>query len=368
MRIEQLATPGFLVDMAKLERNMQEIAALCRQHGKKLVPMLKTHKSTAIAQLQGKYGAEGFLTGTIDEAERLVQAGYDHIMLAYPVAAHANISRVMAMARSAHVTLSFDGTAAAEQWSAALEDTGMTIDYLIIVDCGLHRFGVRPEEVPGLAGGLERFTRLKFKGIATHPGQVYGVRSPEDVKIVAQEEAAALEQARQLLLEQGYPVEIVATGSTPTIPFAVQNPIITMLRPGNYIFYDAIQVALGMVPAERCALTVLATIISQPAADTFIMDAGSKCLGLDKGAHSLSLVSGYGCVRNHPELTVDSLSEEVGKLRVKGSTRLQVGDKIEVIPNHACAAANMTSFLIGHREGMVEGYLAVDARGGLNKR
>ncbi|SMC88155.1 alanine racemase [Sporomusa malonica] len=368
LRTNQLTTPSFLVDLDKMELNIREMAELCKTNGKKLCPMVKTHKSTGVAALQAAHGADNFLVGTLDEAERLQQQGYQELVLAYPVAAAENIARVIDLAKRAHVILSFDGVEAAAEFEAMLLQEQIALEYLIIIDCGLHRFGVQPDIVLTLAQDLSKFSRLKFKGIATHPGHVYGKSTAAEVAAVAKAEIDALEKAADLLSNAGYAVEIVATGSTPTVPFAARSKMITTLRPGNYIFYDAIQVALGVVPPERCSLTVLATVIANPDKNLFIMDAGSKCLGLDKGAHSVSLVNGYGIIKDHPELMVESLSEEVGKIRVNGNTGIKVGDKIEIIPNHACAAANMTSFLTGHRNGICERTIAVDARGGSNMK
>lgn len=363
--VNQLTTPGFLVDLDKLEHNIRELADLCSANNKQLCPMIKTHKSAEIAALQAEFGAASFLAGTLDEAEELDRYGYKRIVLPYPVATDENIARVIRLSRSADITVSFDGAEAARKFESQLVNEGRLLEYLIIIDCGLHRFGVIPDEVLELARELSGFPHLSFKGIATHPGQVYGKTNMAEVEAVAREEIVALEQAKKLLSSAGYNVEIVATGSTPTIPFTVKNKTITTLRPGNYVFFDAIQVALGVVPAERCSLTVMASIIANPGKDIFIMDAGSKCFGLDKGAHSVALLKGYGIVKGHPELTVEALSEEVGKLRACGGTDLKVGDKIEIIPNHACAAANMTNFLIGCRDGLVERVLSVNARGGL---
>ncbi len=367
-KIEALTTPSFLLDLTKLEENLKDMAELCRSYGKKLCPMVKTHKSAAIAALQAKYGLDSFLTGTLDEAEMLIANGHTEIVLAYPVAGAENIARVLAMATKAHVTLSFDGLEVAREFDRALGKTGVVMDYLIIIDCGLHRFGVEPDGVVALAQALSGLTQLRLKGIATHPGHVYGKSDLAGVALVAAEEMQALQTASDALRAAGFPVAVVATGSTPTAPMAVQDNNVTTVRPGNYAYYDAIQVALGVIPEERCAFTVLATVVANPKENLFIMDAGSKCFGLDKGAHGVALLNGFGIVKGHPELVVESLSEEVGKLRVTGQTSLAIGDKIEIIPNHACAAGNMTSYLIAHRDGNVEDVLNVDARGGAAKR
>lgn len=367
-RITQLTTPSFLVDLDKMHQNIQDVSELCRVHDKLLCPMVKTHKSIELAKLQKAQGASGFLVGTLDEAENLVQHGFTEIVLAYPVAATENIARVVKLAKQAHIVLSFDGIDAALQMQDMLINESLQIDYLIIIDCGLHRFGVKPDQAVDLAKELSKLSALTFKGISTHPGHVYGIQDLADIETVAKEETDALENAKNLLSQAGFAVEIVATGSTPTLPFVVGNKTVTTLRPGNYVFYDGIQVALGIAAIDRCALTVLATIIANPSEGVFLMDAGSKCFGLDKGAHSATLVNGYGIIKEHPELTVEGLSEEVGKIRASTLTTLKVGDKIEVIPNHACAAVNMSSFLLGHRKGIVEKVICIDARGGINRK
>lgn len=363
-QLKELLTPSFLVDLNVLEYNIKEMAQLAQENDQELWPMLKTHKSMAIAKMQQVAGAKGFLTGTIDEAEKLAEMGYTEIMLAYPVAAKENLQRVIELASKTHLILSLDGLEAAAQMDEALQGTKQCLDYLIIVDSGLHRFGVPPENILNLANNLGKFKQLVFRGIATHPGHVYGASGDAQVKSIAQEEVGVMATAKELLEGAGYQVEIVATGSTPTVELVAKSPVLTALRPGNYVFYDALQVALGVVPETRCALTVLATIIANPQPDLFIMDAGSKCFGLDKGAHGISLTSGYGIVKGHPELVVEGLSEEVGKIRAQGQTTLKVGDKIQVIPNHACSSANMTNYLIGYRDGQVAEIMYIDVRGG----
>jgi D-serine deaminase-like pyridoxal phosphate-dependent protein len=369
VNIRDLATPSFLLDLDVCEANIRDVAAVCARTGAELWPMVKTHKSTAIARRQKAAGAAGFLTGTLDEAEQLAAAGFTNLMHAYPVAGRENLARVISLARQARrLTVALDGPAAARALASALDAADAALDYLIIVDSGLHRFGVPPAQAAELAAALAGYKQLRLKGIATHPGQVYAAAAPEGVATAARAEVAALAQARDALLKRGFAVPVVAAGSTPTAAHAAASGVATVLRPGNYVFYDNAQIALGVVPAERCALTVLATVLSRPRPDTLIIDAGSKCFGLDKGAHGTSLTAGFGLVRDHPELTVAGLSEEVGKLAVSGDTALAVGDKLAVIPNHACAAANLTSWLVGHRQGRVEETIAIDMRGNARLR
>ena len=195
-----------------------------------------------------------------------------------------------------------------------------------------------------------------------HPGQVYGLSSPDGVPAVTKQEKDVLESAAAKLTEAGFPPEIVSTGSTPTFFGALDSPVINIFHPGNYVFNDALQMGLGAAEEGDCALTVLATVISHPSEGKYLIDAGSKCFGLDQGAHGNSSVKGFGHIIGHPELVVTGLSEEVGKLTAEGPTDINVGDQLRIIPNHSCSTANFTSYYIAVRGDVIDRTIAVDLR------
>lgn len=362
MQVSDFTSPKSIVQLDVLEENIMEIAELCRDNNKELWPMVKTHKSTYIADLQLKYGAVGFLTGTVDEAEKLIDYGIKRIMLAYPVAGKSNIERVITLAKKAKVILSLDGIEAAKQINDILKGHKMFMEYLLVIDSGLHRFGVSSEDALLLANEINELKSLKLIGISTHPGHVYKATNSDEVKLAALDEINALTTVKKELTENGYDIDIVATGSTPTLKYILDCKEINVIRPGNYVFYDNIQTSLGIVDEKRCALTVMATITAHHD-DYFVMDAGSKCLGLDKGAHGNSLIKGFGVVKGHPELIIEGLSEEVGKIKILAPTSLHIGDKINIVPNHSCSAANMTSYLLGVRDNKFEKLIDIDMRG-----
>jgi D-serine deaminase-like pyridoxal phosphate-dependent protein len=364
MKIKELSTPSFLVDLDQLDRNIKSIQNLCDDNGKELWPMVKTHKSTQIAKMQINAGAKGFLVGTLDEAEILAKEGIEKITYAYPVASEENINRIIEINKNTEMYISIDCKEQLQILDDKLKEDNMKIKALIIVDSGLGRFGVEPENVVGLAKEVEKYKNIELVGISTHPGQVYSSRNMEDVKKYANQEVDSMKVAKNKLIEAGCKVDMVATGSTPTMSFAAKDGNITVLRPGNYVFYDNIQMSIGLVEEDDCALTVLATVVSHPKEDLFLIDAGSKCFGLDKGAHGISLMRGYGYVKGHPELIVSDLSEEVAKVKVEGETNIKIGDKIRIIPNHACSSANFTNYLIGHRGDEIEEIIHIDMRGG----
>lgn len=363
MNLSELKTPSILLDLDIAESNLKKYHHLAQDAGKQVWPMVKTHKSLYLAKLQALTGCSGFLCGTLDEAEMLADAGFQNIMYAYPVSTKESVSRVICLARKCNFIIRLDSVETAKYINGCLEDADIKLNYTIIIDSGLHRFGVAPHKVTEFLKEVMDCKNLVWKGISTHPGHVYSAQLPEEVPQYVQDERKAIHLSVDRLHEAGYKPEIVSTGSTPTFCGELEDPYINILHPGNYIFHDYIQMSLGIAKEKDCALTVLASVISNPSSDRLICDAGAKCLGLDKGAHGNAAITGHGYVINHPEITVTGLSEEVGKLQINGCTDLKLGDKIQIIPNHSCSSANLTDYFIGIRNGKIEGVIYVDARG-----
>lgn len=367
MKINELSTPNFILDLDALENNLKTVQDLCNKNNKELWPMTKTHKSTKLAKMQIEFGAKGLLVGTIDEAEAFVESGIESITFPYPIANVSNIKRAINLSKKARIILSFDNVNSAKLWNDELVKENMTIEYFILINSGLNRLGVTPENSPNLAKELAQFQNLKLIGISTHPGHVYAVTSPKEILTISNQEIERMSTAKKLLVDNGFEINVVASGSTPTFFDVVDDSSLDVLRPGNYPFYDNIQLSLDICKEDDCSLTALGTIISRPSEDLFIVDVGSKCLGLDKGAHGSALITGFGKVKGHDELNIIGLSEEVGKIQILGETKLQVGDKVQIIPNHSCSCANMTSYLVGYRGEDVVEIIDIDVRGNSKK-
>lgn len=368
MNIQELQTPAILLNLDYMEHNLKKYCDAAAQNGKQIWPMIKTHKSTELARLQLKYGCTGFLCGTLDEAETLAADGIQNIMYAYPVATEVSISRVIKLAQQCCFIIRIDGLDSARAINESAAKADVNVNYTIIVDSGLHRFGIKPEKVLEFAESMKQFEHLTFKGISSHPGHVYGASCAEELAQYVDDEVQSIATAADALRSAGYELEIISSGSTPTFWGAIPDKNIGIYHPGNYIFNDAIQLSTKTATEEECALYILASVISHPSDDLFICDAGAKCLGLDQGAHGNTSIKGFGVVKGHPELTVYSLSEEVGKFHIEGKTDLKVGDKVLIIPNHSCSSANLTSHYIGVRGETVDHVIDVNIRGNSTKK
>jgi len=363
---EELDTPAVLVDLTVLKENIAAMAAFAQKHGLKLRPHVKSHKTREIAELQLAAGATGLTVAKLDEAEAMVAAGFKDILIAYELIGEVKLRRLLDLTRRAYLSVLIDSEIGARQLSAAAASQGLEIPCLIEIDSGLGRTGVRPgQPAVELARAVKSLPGLKLTGLLTHAGHAYGAKNQTELNRIAQFEAESLLQTARLLEEEGWSGLALSVGSTPTVRISGTFPGITEIRPGNYVFNDATQIALGVAREEECALTVLTTVISRPAPDRAVVDAGAKTLALDRGAHGTALLNGYGLVKNHPEYMIERLSEEHGILALPPNSPLQVGDRLEVIPNHACPVVNLTDYLYIVEQGKVTGQWRVIARGGV---
>jgi D-serine deaminase-like pyridoxal phosphate-dependent protein len=361
--VDELDTPAILVDLDVLEENVRRMAAFAAARGVALRPHTKSHKTVGIAERQRATGSQGLTVAKLDEAAGYLSAGFDDIFVANEVVGVDKWERLAAMQARGKVAIGVDNAAAADALDDVARAAGVRIPVLIEVDSGLQRAGVQPGDAAlVLAQHLAGLRGLDFRGVFTHAGHAYGAHSPEEVAVIGRAEGGLLVETARLLRANGVACDVVSVGSTPTALHSGAVDGVTEIRPGNYVFYDRMQVPLGSARAEDCSLTVLARVISRPTLDRAVLDAGSKTFALDRGAHGIEAVAGFGQDVRYG-LVIQRLSEEHGVLSVDGQL-IGVGDRLRIVPNHACTVANLADVLVGVRGDVAVEALPVMVRGG----
>ncbi len=342
MTLSSLRTPAVLIDKAKALRNLDRMQAEANAHGVRLRPHSKTHKSPLVAQWQIDRGAIGICCAKLGEAEVFVNAGITDIRLPYPLNP-ANADRVVALLNRAHLSFIVDHPEVARQWSDAMLRRGKQVDVLVKVDVGFHRCGINPAagDAVAMIRGVAALPGLRLKGLLSHAGHAYHAHSEDELTAMAGAEAQTMTELAERCRKAGVTIGEISAGATPPARFSIQQKGFTEYRPGNYVYFDRTQVALGAATLEDCALTVLATVVSKPAPDRVIFDSGSKTLTND-GARGFTPAPGFGVVVDHPNLLIERLSEEHATVRVAdGKTTLEPGDRVRIIPNHSCVVSNL---------------------------
>jgi D-serine deaminase-like pyridoxal phosphate-dependent protein len=332
MQLEDLDTPVLTVDLDAVGRNIARMQRYCDEHGLALRPHVKTHKLPELARLQVEAGAHGIACQKLGEAEIFAEAGFEDILISFPLIGPAKVARLRALAERARVCVAVDSDAGLDALA------GVDVDVLVECDTGGGRTGVQsPEAAASLALRTDR-----LRGLMTYP-------MPPGT-------GAWLRRTLDLIGD----VQTVSVGGTPTARVAHELGIATELRVGTYVYGDRACVANGATPLEDCALRVLASVVSTPTRDRAILDAGTKALTSDPAAGA----DGYGLLVEHPEAAVYRLNEEHGIVDVSRCEQPpRIGDRVSVVPNHACGATNLYDEIVLHREGIVVDTLPILARG-----
>ena len=344
----EIDTPAILVDLDIAESNIEKFQAHCNKHGLRLRPHIKTHKLPLLAKQQLKAGAIGITCQKISEAEAMISQGdIEDVLITFNIVGAEKLRRLRAIADRVTVSVVADNAATVDGLAEAFSDSDKPLPVLVECDTGGARCGViSPEDAAELAAYIEKQSGLTFGGLMTYPP--IGKESEVQDWLV---------RAKELIENTGVDVPVISNGGSPGMWHAQDVPIATEYRIGTYIYNDRSLQDRGACTWDDCALSILVTVVSVPTGDRAVIDAGSKVLTSD-----LLGLDGHGHVLGRPDIKVAGLSEEHGVLQAP-AINLKVGDRLRIIPNHACVVSNMLDEVQLIRGNKVLGPSQVVARG-----
>lgn len=324
--LNELDTPCVLIDIDRVEANLKRGQAQADALGVALRPHIKTHKIPRFALRQVELGAVGITVQKLGEAETMADGGLDDLFLPYNILGAAKLARLRALNERVTLKVTADSPDTVAGYARTFAASEKPLVVLVECDTGLGRCGVQtPAQALALARQIAMAPGLALGGLMTYPAAG---------KIAQSDRWMA--DAVALLAEAGLECAVVSGGNTPDL-YRLEKSVVTEIRPGTYIYFDRGQVSLGAAGWDDCALTVLATVVSRPTAHRIVIDAGSKSLTSD-----LFGLTGYGVIMGDTGVTVTSLSEEHGVIELEtASDQPRVGDRLRIIPNHACPVSNL---------------------------
>lgn len=357
--IDELDTPSLCLDLDILEDNIRSMANICRSAGVAWRPHSKGHKTPEIARRQIDAGAIGVTCAKLGEAEVMAAGGVEDILIANQVVGPRKMQRLVDLCRSARPIIAVDHPIQLEAMSAAADAGGVTVRVLIEVDIGLERAGVAPGEATvRLARQVVELPALVLEGIMGYEGHLLTVPDPDEK---AQRIAACLDllgETKAALQQAGLPCEIVSAGGTGSYKYTIRSPHVTELQAGGLIFMDAFYRHACQVSEFGNALTLLTTVVSRPAADRAIIDAGQKAH--NKQIHEPEVIG-------HADIRVTRLSAEHGELALGAESReLRVGDRLQLIPGYGDFTTFLHDAFYVFRDGRLEAVWPLVARGRLD--
>jgi len=350
--VTQLDTPCLVVDLDAFESNVE--LCLRRLAGVRVRPHLKTAKSPQVARRLLAAGASGICVAKLGEAEVMLEAGIEDVLVTSELAGPVKAARLAALAGlHRRLTIVVDSVEGATALDRVLRDAGAgPVDALIEVNVGQDRCGVAPSDAPALADALRPLERLRLTGLQGYEGNLQHVRDAGERRRRCDAAMERLAGAAAAVRAAGHRLDVVTTGGTGTAEFCAAHEVVTEVQPGSFAFMDADYLDTGGVP-YRSALKLLATVISHPTPDRAVVDAGLKSLSDDSGPARV-LVPGW---------TYQHGGDEHGVLTRHGGEPLRIGDRVEIVPSHIDTTINLHDVMHAHRGGAIDEVWPIAARG-----
>lgn len=358
--LAELLTPAAIVDLDRMEANLDRMAAYARAHALRLRPHTKTHKSPDLAAEQVRRGASGLTVAQLHEASVMATASSD-ILLAHPPVGPAKLQRLMDLPAGADISVGLDSADALDALAAAAREAHREIGVLVELDLGMHRVGIPDTgDAVDLCRRAAATDGVRWRGIMFYPGHIREHVSEQQPALERVD--GDLRRTLTALGEAGLEPAVVSAGSTPAAYASHLIDGLTEIRPGTYIFNDRTTALIGACAWDDCAYSVLATVVSTAVPGQAVVDAGSKALFREELRGGPA--DGYGALLDRPEVVVKGMSEEHGLLDLSRTDwRPRVGELVRIVPNHVCVSVNLHDRVWGVRGEAIERHWPVVARG-----
>lgn len=357
--VSEILTPALIVDLDAFERNLDRMRAFLDRTGLRLRAHAKTHKSADIARIQmNRGGACGICCQKVSEAEALVRAGIDDVMVSNEIWGDLRADRLARLAQQARIHVCVDALESLAMLDSAARRQGVTLGVLVEIDCGAQRCGVAPGAacLP-LAHAIDAAPNLRFSGVQAYQGSLQHIASATARQAAVRKATELTRETLAALEAAGLTCDIVGGAGTGSFVLDAEHGTLNELQCGSYIFMDADYDRVdeqggGRVGGMENALFVLAGIMSTATPERPVCDAGLKAVAVDSGLPRIG----------QPGLSYLAASDEHGTL-ADPTQSLRLGDQIWLVPGHCDPTCNLHDWYVGVRNGKVECLWPITARG-----
>ncbi|MFC2114685.1 alanine racemase [Bacteroidota bacterium] len=347
--LKKMQHPFFALDKSVCKENIQKMAEKACQSDVIFRPHFKTHQSIEISQWFREEGVEKICVSSLKMAMYFASAGWSDITIGMPVNIN-EADQLSELAKQVNLNILVSSVEA----SLHLVRKMMTpVNFYIEVDAGYHRSGIdssNKAEISRILAGTIK-SKLTFKGFLSHFGNTYRAASASEILSIYSESLNQLLNLKQHFLHD-YPDLIISIGDTPSCSLTEKFDGVDEIRPGNFVFYDAMQLYLKSCSFNQIAGVLIAPVLEKNESKSELLIHGgaihlSKEFLLQKGGEKIyGLVSKYKNRRwSYPieNAYVTSISQEHGivKMPTKEFSTIKLGDELAIIPIHACLTANL---------------------------
>lgn len=344
-----ITKPTLLLDEQKCRKNIRFMADKATRNNVVLRPHFKTHQSLEIGRWFREYGVEKITVSSFEMAGYFATE-WDDITVAFPVNI-LEIDAINSLASRIHLNVLVESAEAVNFLTANLTHA---LGYFIKIDVGTHRTGIEPDNHRAIDEILE-LTRshpnLNFKGFLAHAGHTYQCRTKQDIQQAWNETIGIMSVLREHYNSKHPDLEI-SVGDTPGCSVVDDFSGVDEIRPGNFVFYDLMQVQIGATDFDHIAVAMACPIVAiHESRNEMVVYGGGVHLSKDR-LEDEELGTIYGRVVKRkdstwgeviPDMYVRSLSQEHGVVAVPEEelSNYKVGDFLIILPVHSCMTADL---------------------------
>ncbi|MCB2206807.1 MAG: alanine racemase [Bacteroidetes bacterium] len=342
--------PTFIIDTDKVVQNIDLMLRKADENNTILRPHFKTHQSAKIGKLFRERGISNIAVSSVSMARFFASDGWKDITIAFPLNL-CEIDEMNELGSTITLNLLVESTYSIKFLA---DHIAFHAGIFIKIDTGYHRTGIDAKNLKDMEAILlliESSEHLHFKGFLVHAGHTYQARSTNEVRDIGTSSIAQLQTLKSMFADD-YPQLITSFGDTPSCSIMEDLSGIDELRPGNFVYYDVMQMHIGSCNADQIAVAVACPVVAiHKDRNEMVVYGGAvhlskEYLPNEDGSKNYGLM-----VRLHDNgwsepiqgANVSSLSQEHGIVRIPDShiNKFKPGDVIGILPVHSCLTANL---------------------------
>ncbi len=346
----KIAVPTLLLDRQKCQHNIQRMSDKARRLGLTLRPHFKTHQSSSIGRWFRQAGVDKITVSSLRMAEYFANDHWLDITVAFPVNL-LEIDLINRLAAYIRLNLLVESVESVQFLDRHLRHP---VGVFIKIDVGTHRTGVEADDEETVNRILEKIgnsRKIRFLGFLAHAGHTYRARGIQQLQTVHEAYLGLLATLREHYLP-AFPELILSVGDTPSCSLMEDFPGVHEIRPGNFVFYDVMQIGIGSCSPDDVAVAMACPVVAtHPSRNEIVVYGGGIHFSKDRivlnGQENYGLMvdwesDGWRLPVSEPAF-LKSLSQEHGIVQASAEqvARTKPGDVLLFLPVHSCMTADL---------------------------
>ena len=342
--MNNIKTPTLVVKEATCRNNIRKMAEKGRKNKVIFRPHFKTHQSLQVGKWFREEGVKKITVSSLSMAQFFADDGWDDIMIAFPFNPR-EIDTLNKLSENKKISILLAGN---ESLPVLTKNLKNKVDIYVKVDVGSKRVGYTPDSVVSIERMLDLAdmnNKLTFRGFVAHAGHFYNAKSISEIKTQYHKCVKSLQMLKNYFSRR-YSDILISWGDTPSCTVIDNFEDVDEIRPGNFVYYDHMQLKAGICEAEDIAVAVATPIVAKYVDRHEIVVYGGA-IHLSKDFVIENRQPAYGKVvfftkegwrfPKQPAY-VRKIYQEHGIISIKHDDffSIKVGELIGIIPVHSC--------------------------------